>query len=132
MMHKKHILFYMMVFATTLFINNRNVYATANPVTLVAPVNGFSSTDGKWPALQWSAGAGMSTTNGYRIQVSKVANFATLVVDECTRETSYLPADAWWAQTQMGTFYWRINYVSQHWSTQAGCKRQSVNNGWWS
>jgi hypothetical protein len=115
-----------------ILVNYEHVIAVGNPVTLDAPVEGYSSSDGLWPTLQWSAGTGMSTANGYRIQVSRVANFATTVVDECTRSASYTPADKWWAQTQMGTFYWRINYVNQSWSTQSACKRQTVDSGLWS
>jgi hypothetical protein len=109
----------------------RNVQPS-NPVVAVSPADAQTSTDGLWPTLQWNAGADMPVTHGYRIQVSKVANFTTLIVDECTKSTSYTPADNWWAQERMGVFYWRVNYAVSSWKTQAQCKAQRPKTSLWS
>lgn len=104
----------------------------ANAVVAVSPADAASSTDGLWPSLQWAAGADMSAAFGYRIQVSKQANFSTVIVDECTKSTQYTPADKWWAQERTGVFYWRVNYAVSSWTTQAQCKAQRPKASLWS
>jgi hypothetical protein len=99
---------------------------------LTAPAEGSQSPNGLWVQMQWNPGNTTLATKGYRIQVSTDAQFKTTVVDECTRTSSYIPDNNWWSQSRMGTFYWRVNYVRQAWTSQTQCKAQSIDNALWS
>ena len=99
----------------------------------VNPNDGYTTSDGLWPTLEWSPASGDFGGFGYRIQVSKAANFSTLVVDECTTGTSYRPTSDEWARGRTGTHYWRVNYVTKAWSgNQTTCKSQYVAPSLWS
>gem|GEM_PF-6938841 len=73
----------------------------------------------------------MSAPHGYRIQVSKDPQFRRLEVDECRRSASYQPDNFWWQQARMGTFYWRVNYVTQAWDSQVQCVRSRIDSRLW-
>jgi hypothetical protein len=106
-----------------------------NPVVLSLPADGYRSNNGLWPQLQWSNGAYMTTTNGYRIQVSRDRTFSTTEVDECTNDSFYVPQDAWWAAERTSVYYWRINYMQKPWvgKISASCKDATkINNQLWS
>lgn len=102
-----------------------------NPVVVQSPSNLYVSTNGGWPSLTWTNGAYMQAPHGYRIQVSTNPQFRQLEVDECRRSASYQPDNFWWQQARMGTYYWRVNYVTQSWDSQAQCKRSRVDERLW-
>jgi hypothetical protein len=108
----------------------KNVQPT-NPVALSSPADGYRSNNGLWPQLQWSNGAYMTTSNGYRIQISRDRTFGTTEVDQCTNDNFYVPQEAWWAAELTGVYYWRVNYMQKPWigTMSASCKDASKING---
>jgi hypothetical protein len=104
-------------------------------VVLNEPTSGFVSTNGLWPALKWSNNPAISakkTNLGYRLQVSANADMSNPVVDECLTGISYAPINPMWAQSMMGTYYWRVNRVFTKWNPKQpeSCKVIEPVTGW--
>jgi hypothetical protein len=106
--------------ATQYFVNPK----PANPVVASSPSDGYRTSGGIWPTLRWSAGSNMSYyyPHGFRIVVSR--QNGSVIVDECTRGTSYLPTSNSWMQLYPEYLRWRIFYVESSWSSQTACKAQ--------
>jgi pimeloyl-ACP methyl ester carboxylesterase len=98
------------------------------------PANGFVTTEGIWPTLQWIPGNGVDKAPfGYRIQVSTDAQFRTLIVDECRSEATYPPPDIAFGKKYLRKLFWRVNYVPNAWWFQTTCKlRHTPNPDTWS
>ena len=98
---------------------------------LSTPNDEFVSTNGLWPTLTWMDGVRL-IKKGYRIQVSTNRDMSDLVVDECTSAKSYKPTSDLWAQSKMGTFYWRVNFMAYSWTATnpSSCTLYEPLSGW--
>ena len=114
---------------------NGEVVQLAAP-SLVSPAPNFVSTDGAWPELTWKNGDKEPTgLRGYRIQVSRNPDMSNPIVDECRATSvsgrSYKPTGQWWAHAEMGTYYWRVKYMTVDWNNnQDTCKALGLNRIW--
>jgi hypothetical protein len=69
---------------------------------------------------------------GYRVQISANPDMSNPVVDECTKNENYRPTSDLWAQSMMGTYYWRVNYMPVNWTANdpGSCKVNEPVTGW--
>lgn len=118
--------------AATAPVTRTPTVAAGAPPVLQSPSAGASTTDGIWPTLRWTLGAGATAQNGYHVQVSQVENFASTIVDQCTpaSDPSYRPTDDWWMRRYPGRLYWRVSYAKNAWADQAACKSVGIIGNW--
>lgn len=86
-------------------------------VVLKTPDTNFVSSDGQWPTLTWQDNITDVKKKGYRVQISANPDMSSPVVDECTNQLQYRPTSDIWAQSMMGTYYWRVNYMPVSWKS---------------
>jgi hypothetical protein len=101
-------------------------------VTLNDPSPGSISSNGLWPTLTWQDSNSNVQKKGYRLQISANPDMSNPVVDQCTTSKSYKPTSDMWAQSMMGTYYWRVNYMPVSWtaSNPGSCKVNEPVTGW--
>lgn len=112
--------------------NGEEVLSLGKP-EIMYPIDMYKTADGRWPMLGWQAGNGVTSAPfGYRIQISKVRDFKTLLVDVCTVDNYYLSENPLTDTQHIGELYWRVNYVNKYWSEKNECRSMSVDPTTWS